>query len=394
MRRSLLFRAGLLFALLVALLLPFPWQLASFQQHLLPGVFGSGLYSSDSPQQAALYGALAAAALLLALLLRPLFLKKPGALQLLQFVLTAWLAAVLARYGADKVFKTQFYLPEPTTLYTPLGFLDKDILYWSTIGTARPYNLFLGGTEVLAAGLLLWRRTRRAGLLLALTVLVQVLAVDLCFGIGVRLFSGFLLLLTLLLLAPDARSWIAFLKGEAVAARTDASPKTEALPETHMVRLGETHMVHLGETHMVRLYGRWMRVWVLGVIALEALWPALRSGNWNDDVAARPPLHGAWAVLEQAPEAQGGLPRAQRLLVHRAGYFVLQDSLERLHPHPYNYDSARQLLNIGFERGDWRSYRCRFRHGDSLLLLFGNADSTVPLLRARALDWRALPALQ
>ncbi|RYY94843.1 MAG: hypothetical protein EOO11_17075 [Chitinophagaceae bacterium] len=378
MRRSLLYRAALLFALLVALLLPFPWQLASFQQHLLPGIFGSGLYASDSPQQALLYGALAAAALLLAFLLRPLFLQKPGALQLLQLVLTAWLAAVLARYGADKLFKAQFYLPEPTTLYTPLGFLDKDILYWSTIGTSRPYNLFLGGTEVLAAGLLLWRRTRRAGLLLALTVLMQVLAVDLCFGIGVRLFSGFLLLLTLLLLAPDARAWIAFLKGEAVAARTDESPITRALPETHMVRR----------------YGRWMPLWVLGLIALEALWPALRSGNWNDDVAARPPMHGAWAVLEQAPETQGGLPRAQRLLVHRSGYFVLQDSLERLHPHPYNYDSARQLLNIGFEGGDWRSYRCRFRRGDSLLLLFGNADSTVPLLRARALDWRALPALQ
>ncbi|TCZ73665.1 hypothetical protein [Flaviaesturariibacter aridisoli] len=422
MRRSLLYRAALLFALLVALLLPFPWQLASFQQHLLPAIFGPGLYSSDSSPQAALYGALVVVAWGLALLLRPLFLMKPGILRLLQLVLTAWLAAVLARYGADKLFKTQFYLPEPSTLYTPLGFLDKDILYWSTIGTARPYNLFLGGTEVLAAALLLWRRTRRAGLLLALTVLVQVLAVDLCFGIGVRLFSGFLLLLTLLLLAPDARSWIAFLTGEAVAGTSGEthlvrsgethmvrSGETNMVRsgETHMVRSGETHMVRSGETHMVRsvethmvrsvethmvrLYGRYA---VLGLIALEALWPALRSGNWNDDVAARPPLHGAWAVLEQATQGQGGLPPAQRLLVHRAGYFVLQDSLERLHPHPYNYDSARQLLHIGFEGGDWRSYRCRYRRGDSLLLLFGNADSTVPLLRARALDWRALPALQ
>ena len=40
----------------------------------------------------------------------------------------AWfLALQLLQYGFDKVFKHQFYLPEPNTLYTPLGLLPPDL---------------------------------------------------------------------------------------------------------------------------------------------------------------------------------------------------------------------------------------------------------------------------
>lgn len=370
MQRAYGYRSVLLFATLVALLLPFPWQLFSFQQHLLPHWFGAELYRSDSGAQLRLYGVLALLGLAAgALMGRRSTERVAQGTALLRALLTAYLAAVLARYGADKLFKTQFYLPEPTTLYTPFGALEKDTLYWSTLGLSRPYNLFLGGTEVLAALLLLFRRTRRAGLLLALSVFIQVLAVDLCFGIGVRLFSGFLLLLAIMLLAPDAASWLRFLQGKAVAARGD-DPETGA-----------------GAACRWRPFAKGI---VLLLVVAEALWPALRRGNWNDDAAARPPLHGAYAVELQLPEAQGGLPPARRLLLHRAGYLVLQDSNERLQPYPMLLDTALHRLRLQ-RGGSWQSYD--YRYADSTLELFTGRNATL-LLRAQALNWRALPALR
>ena len=50
----------------------------------------------------------------------------------------------LLKYGADKLFKHQFYIPEPNTLHTPLGYLSKDILFWSSMSSSYLYNLFMG----------------------------------------------------------------------------------------------------------------------------------------------------------------------------------------------------------------------------------------------------------
>ncbi|RYY86191.1 MAG: hypothetical protein EOO15_15130 [Chitinophagaceae bacterium] len=360
--RRYLYHTALAFGCLVALLLPFPWHLLSFQQHLLPRLFGNSLYLSDSSAQAALYAALA----LLALVLAALLSRKPAAMARLAAIMRGflflYLAAVLARYGADKLLKIQFYLPEPTTLYTPFGQLEKNTLYWSVLGASRPYSIFLGATELLAAVCLIFPRFRRAGLLLALTVFIQVLAVDLCFGIDVRMFSGFLLLLTMVLLSPDAGNWWAFFCG-----RSGYGP------------------LRSRETHIMRLYGI-----ACGLILLEALWPVLRGGDWNDDGAARPPLHGAYAVLDQ--DAGTTLPRAQRVFVHRAGYLVLQDSSAALYPYQLITDTATGQFSL-LRSGRQLRFSYTYTAGDSILCLYDDNGKAKPLLRARALNWRALPAL-
>jgi len=38
---------------------------------------------------------------------------------------------MLLNYGTDKLFLEQFYKPDANILFTPLGFLDSDILFWS-----------------------------------------------------------------------------------------------------------------------------------------------------------------------------------------------------------------------------------------------------------------------
>ncbi|MBL0144471.1 MAG: hypothetical protein IPP48_00540 [Chitinophagaceae bacterium] len=78
-------------------------------------------------------------------------------LKIYNFCTTAcyhYLIIILLKYGLDKIFKTQFYLPEPNTLFTTVGHLDKDILFWSTMGSSHLYNTITGCIEILAAVLL------------------------------------------------------------------------------------------------------------------------------------------------------------------------------------------------------------------------------------------------
>ena len=113
-------------------------------------------------------------------------------------------------YGFNKVFKIQFYIPEPNTLYTPLGQLSKDILFWSSMGSSHSYNLFMGLVEILPALFLLFRRTRMLGAVISFTVLLNVLMINFGFDISVKILSSFLLFLSLVILAPYAKKLFSF----------------------------------------------------------------------------------------------------------------------------------------------------------------------------------------
>lgn len=117
------------------------------------------------------------------------------------FILVYWLSYFLIRYGFDKIIGEQFYFPAPNTLHTPVGYLSKDILFWSTMGTSSTYNYFMAVTEIVAGCLLLWKRTRFLGLICSLGVLANVLATNIGFDISVKYLSGLLLFTSIILLS-------------------------------------------------------------------------------------------------------------------------------------------------------------------------------------------------
>lgn len=107
--------------------------------------------------------------------------------------LVTLLSYFLLRYGLDKLFQVQFYTPASNTLHTEIGQLDKDILFWSTMGVSSFYSIFMGITECLAALFLLFKRTRLLGFLVAFGILINVFAINIGFDITVKYFSGLLL---------------------------------------------------------------------------------------------------------------------------------------------------------------------------------------------------------
>lgn len=116
-----------------------------------------------------------------------------------------YLAMFLCVYGWQKLFVAQFPLIGPERLLMPLADMSPMGLMWTFMGYSPLYQAFAGGGEVLAAVLLLHRRTATLGALVALGVMVNVVAMNLGYDVCVKLLALQLVFYALVVLAPDAR---------------------------------------------------------------------------------------------------------------------------------------------------------------------------------------------
>lgn len=372
----------LLFAGLLALTSPFRYQLlpdlgqwlrpkleaglATVAGGWLPG--HSAALFSDSPGLYGYVGLLLAGTALAAALGARLARYTPAGEARLWYGLhtgASWFVALhLLEYGFDKVFKAQFYLPEPNTLYTPLGQLSPDLAYWSVMGTSHAYSVFAGLLEVGPGLLLLWGRTRALGAVLAVAVLLHVLALNVGFDISVKLWSGFLLGLAVVVAAPGLRT--------AYAALVQERWRPALVP----------HPAGWAGRRVGALRGL-----LLGMVLLETAGPFVRQGRFDDDAVARPLLHGAYAVVPLAGSAAGG---PVRVFVHRRGYFITQAADGSMHDYALRYAPGRLLLT----RPDGQFGVLNYAADSAGLRLSGRLGTDSVRWLARPLPWRQLPLLR
>jgi hypothetical protein len=126
----------------------------------------------------------------------------------LQYWLTAfvryYLAFTMLNYGMVKVIKLQFPFPGIGRLLEPYGNSSPMGLAWTFMGYSRGYNYFAGFAEVIAGLLLLFRRTTTFGALVALAVSANIMAMNYCFDIPVKLLSTIMVMMSLYLLSENA----------------------------------------------------------------------------------------------------------------------------------------------------------------------------------------------
>ncbi len=115
------------------------------------------------------------------------------------------LAFTLFSYGFAKVFPLQFRTPGLARLMEPYGEFSPMGALWWFMGASTAYIVFAGASEVTGGALLLFRRTTSLGALVSFFVLANVVALNYCYDVPVKLYSSNLLLMTVLLLAPDWR---------------------------------------------------------------------------------------------------------------------------------------------------------------------------------------------
>jgi uncharacterized membrane protein YphA (DoxX/SURF4 family) len=115
------------------------------------------------------------------------------------------LAAQMLAYGLSKVFKVQFPAPGPGRLTESFGDSSPMGLLWTFMGASTAYTAFTGGAEVLGGVLLLFRRTATLGALVILGVMTNVVMLNFSYDVPVKLLSLHLLVMAVILMAPDAR---------------------------------------------------------------------------------------------------------------------------------------------------------------------------------------------
>jgi hypothetical protein len=115
-----------------------------------------------------------------------------------------YLASDLFVYGFQKVIPNQMPAISPSKLTEYFGEASPGGFAWTFIGLSGVYERFAGAGEVLAATLLLFRRTSTLGGLVGAAVMTNVFMLNMCFDIPVKQYSFHLLLGCAVLAALDA----------------------------------------------------------------------------------------------------------------------------------------------------------------------------------------------
>ncbi|HEY7333728.1 MAG TPA: hypothetical protein VH639_02515 [Bryobacteraceae bacterium] len=113
------------------------------------------------------------------------------------------LAINLLTYGLVKVFQLQMGPVFGYKLLQPYGDISPMGVLWSFVGSAAPYQIFGGAAELTAGLLLVFPRTTTLGSLVSFGVLLNVVMLNLCYDVPVKLFSINLLIAAVFLAAPD-----------------------------------------------------------------------------------------------------------------------------------------------------------------------------------------------
>lgn len=111
----------------------------------------------------------------------------------------------LIKYGVSKFMIGQFPSPSILSMEQTFGNFSPMGLAWRFFGYSDLYKGFMGVSEIVAGGLLLFRRTVVVGAMLSIAVAMNIVMVNFSFDVPVKLLSSHLLLFSVLILLPHAK---------------------------------------------------------------------------------------------------------------------------------------------------------------------------------------------
>lgn len=211
-----------------------------------------------------------------------------------QLFLRVALASQMFVYGFAKAVPLQIYFPFPFKFLEPLKDFSPMGLLWSSIGISPAYEIFTGCLELAGGILLIFPRTVTLGALICLADMVQVFALNMTYDVCVKLLSIHLIVISLILLAPNLGQLFDLFFRNHPAAIPPQEPLFRSLQTNRIAR-----------------------------IVLAALWSWMIAANlldvrrgWHEVGGGRPKsaLAGIWVIEELSIDGQ-----SQPLLVTDAG---------------------------------------------------------------------------
>jgi hypothetical protein len=125
--------------------------------------------------------------------------------EILHVLLRYTLGFVILGYGVSKMLLGQFPPPSPGRLLQRYGDSSPMGLMWTFMGASPAYVFFSGLMETLGAMLLFWRRTTTLGALVLVAVMANIVLLNFCYDVPVKINSSHYLAMALVLLLPMLR---------------------------------------------------------------------------------------------------------------------------------------------------------------------------------------------
>jgi hypothetical protein len=124
----------------------------------------------------------------------------------MRLLLRGYLIVALLPFALDKIIPVQFPSPLLGQLTRRVGELTPAALLWTFMGASTPYQIIGGMAEMTAVILLIFRRTAALGAIVMTAVMSNVVAINFCYDLGVKLYSSHLLAMSVFLAFPLTRA--------------------------------------------------------------------------------------------------------------------------------------------------------------------------------------------
>lgn len=250
------------------------------------------------------------------------------------------LATTMLSYGMAKAIPLQMSAPSLTRLLEPYGNFSPMGVLWASIGASFSYERLVGCMELLAAALLFIPQTVVLGGVVSLVDSIQIFSLNMTYDVPVKLFSFHLILLSLVLLAPD----IPRLLNVMVFNKT-AYPSTEP---------------PLGRRRRIIQFGIAAQLLLGGYF----FWADYSSTNLSfyqfGGGAPKPALYGIWVIdkmtingVERAPLVTD-YERWRRVVIQSSTSMNLWRMDDTTVGHPAQYDMEKKTITLSQGMGDQR----------------------------------------
>jgi hypothetical protein len=271
------------------------------------------------------------------------------------------LCASLLTYGAAKILPLQMPFPYLTRLLEPYGNFSPMGVLWASIGASPAYEIFAGCAETLGGILLIFPRTGMLGAMVGLADMTQVFMLNMTYDTPVKILSFHLILLSLFLLAFDARRIANFF----FLNRAVAAPDSQSLfrrPRANRIALA-----------LQILFG----LWLVGA----NLYGSASSYNVYGPGRPKSALYGIWNVQDFTMDGEVRAPvltdavRWRRLVFDFPQYMSAQQMDDSFHGYGVTIDTkARTLVLAKAADKNWKANFSYAQPASDELVLDGLMD--------------------
>ena len=276
-------------------------------------------------------------------------------------------------YGMVKAIPLQMPAPSLTRLVEPFGYFSPMGVLWASIGASSAYERFAGVAELSAAVCLFIPRLSLVGALILLADSIQIFVLNMTYDVPVKLFSFHLILMSVVLLAPEASRLLNVL---VFNRRAEPSTQPPLFRRRRASRIALALQLAFG-------------AYVLGLSFFGA-WQSWKSFGGG---APRPPLYGIWSVEQMQIDGVTRSPlltdwgRWRRLVVQNATALSFQRMDDTFTGYPAAFDMNAKTITLTKPADkNWKATFAFTQPDPERLVLDGQMDGHRVRMETRLFD--------